>query len=183
MQASWPSENLFLGLLVEQPRHGYELARLVCDDPALRAIWRLKRSEVYFLLGKLLAQGHIAEVAEPPEEPSAPRRSAGPPRQIYEATPAGRARLDAWLSEPVATPRDLRAAFLAKLYLAQRRDPATMATLLEGQRQVLRGWQERLIETAPTEPFLAMVQRLRLAQVEASLAALDDLRGLHDAAA
>ncbi len=58
-----------------------------------------------------------------------------------------------------------------------------MATLLEGQRQVLRGWQERLIETAPTEPFLAMVQRLRLAQVEASLAALDDLRGLHDAAA
>ncbi len=182
MQSLWPSENLLLGLLVEQPRHGYELARLVCDDPALRAIWRLKRSEVYFLLGKLLAQGHIAEVAQASGESPAGRRSAGPPRQIYEATPAGRAQLDAWLSEPVATPRDLRAAFLAKLYLAQRRDPATLSALLEGQRHVLGRWQARLLEVAPTEPFLAMVQRLRLAQVEAALAALADLRGLDDGA-
>ncbi len=179
MQALWPSENLLLGLLVEQPRHGYELARLVCDDEALRAIWRLKRSEVYFLLGKLLAQGFIAEAAAPPGEPDAQRRqTAGPPRQIYEATPAGRAQLDAWLSEPVATPRDLRAAFLAKLYLARRRDPAVAARLVARQRQVLRGWAERLRQPAQPEPFLALVQKLRLAQVEAVLAALDDMQDL-----
>jgi len=179
MQALWPSENLLLGLLVEQPMHGYELARLVCDDEALRAIWHLKRSEVYFLLGKLLAQGYIAEVAAAPGEPSSRRRqTAGPPRQIYEATPAGRALLDAWLSEPVASPRDLRAAFLAKLYLARRRDPARALTLLEGQRQVLHRWQERLQGAVATEPFLALVQKLRLAQVEAALDALEDMRNL-----
>lgn len=179
MHAPWPSENLLLGLLVEQPMHGYELARLVCDDEALRAIWHLKRSEVYFLLGKLLAQGHIVEAAAPVGELASQRRQgAGPPRQIYEATPAGRALLDAWLSGPVATPRDLRAAFLAKLYLARRRGPTAALALLERQRQVLRQWQERLRGAAPAEPFLVLVHRLRLAQVEAALAALDDMRGM-----
>lgn len=177
MQAIWPSENLLLGLLAEQPMHGYELARLVCDDEALRAIWHLKRSEVYFLLGKLLAQGCIAERAAPASESHGPaRQTGGPPRQIYEATPAGRALLDAWLNEPVATPRDLRAAFLAKLYLARRRDPATMAALLERQRQVLLGWQGRLQETAASDPFLCLVQKLRLAQVGAILAALEEMQ-------
>jgi hypothetical protein len=103
------------------------------------------------------------------------RQAAGPPRQIYEVTLAGRAALDAWLAEPVARPRDLRAAFLAKLYLAWRRGPATALTLLERQRQVLRHWQERFQGAAPAEPFLALVHKLRLAQVEAALGALDEM--------
>ena len=152
MQALWPSENLLLGLLAEQPMHGYELARLICSDATLRAIWHLKRSEVYFLLGKLLAQGHIAEVADLEGEPTMQKRQvAGPPRRIYEATPTGRALLDAWLIEPVPSPRDLRAAFLAKLYLARRRDLATALTLLERQRRVLCQSQERLRGAAPSE--------------------------------
>ncbi len=179
MHAPWPSENLLLGLLVEQPMHGYELARLVCDDEALRTIWHLKRSEVYFLLGKLLAQGYIAEAAAPAgESASQSRQTAGPPRQTYEATPAGRALLDAWLSGPVATPRDLRAAFLAKLYLARRRDPATAIALLEKQREVLDRWQERLAHAAPCDSFLAFANKLRLAKVKAALAALDEIRAM-----
>ncbi len=49
---------------------------------------------------------------------------------------------------------------------------------MAGQRQVLRGWQERLREKAPAEPFLALMQKLRLAQVEAVLAVLDDVQDL-----
>jgi DNA-binding PadR family transcriptional regulator len=175
MRASWPSENLLLGLLAERPMHGYELARLVCDDEALRAIWHLKRSEVYFLLGKLQAQGHIAEAA-PAAGDRSQRQAGGPPRQVYEVTPGGRALLEAWLGEPVASPRELRAAFLAKLYLAERRGPAQMIELLERQRQVLRRRQERLSAAASADSFLALANRLRLAQVEAGLRALDDIQ-------
>ncbi len=86
--------------------------------------------------------------------------------------------LEAWLDEPVTSPRDLRTAFLAKLYLAQRRAPSVALRLVAGQRQALRDRQARLHEAAPAEPFLALVQRLRLAQVDAALAALDDVQAL-----
>lgn len=176
MHSSWPSENLLLGLLAEQPSHGYELAHLVCSDEVLRAIWHLKRSEVYFLLRKLLAQGYVAESADPAEGPSArPRQLNGPPRQIMEVTSAGRAALEVWLAEPVSNPRELRAAFLAKLYLAQRRDPALALTLLERQREVLRQRQERLLAASPAAPFLVQVHKLRQAQIAAALNALDEI--------
>lgn len=162
--------------------YGYELARLVGSDEALRVIWHLKRSEVYFLLGKLLGQGHIAEAADPEQNPAArTNRAAGPPRQIYEITSAGRAALDAWLAEPVSSPRELRAAFLAKLYLARRRDPAIALALLDKQGRVLSQWQGHLRGAAASDPFLALVNRLRLAQVEAALGALNDMRSIFDA--
>ena len=82
MRADWPSENILLGLLCERPMHGYELARLAQEDQALRAIWRIERSEVYFLLGKLRQKGLIAEHAE--------EHAAGPARTIYApARPRG----------------------------------------------------------------------------------------------
>jgi len=164
--------------------HGYELARLICEDEALRAIWRLKRSEVYFLLGKLLAQGYIAEAAGSEQGHSARKRQAsGPPRQIYEVTPAGRALLDAWLAEPVSSPRDLRAAFLVKLYLATRRDAAMALALLERQRQVLIQWQARLQLVSMSNPLVSAVHRLRLAQVVAALGALEEIRAMLEAPA
>jgi hypothetical protein len=36
---------MFLALLCERPRHGYELFKLVSTDKALRAIWRIERSQ------------------------------------------------------------------------------------------------------------------------------------------
>jgi DNA-binding PadR family transcriptional regulator len=46
MQSSWPAENILLGLLCERPMHGYEIAQVVQGDEALRAIWRIERSEI-----------------------------------------------------------------------------------------------------------------------------------------
>lgn len=179
MRAPWPSEYLLLGLLAQQPMHGYELARLVQGDEGLRAIWHLKRSEVYFLLGKLLDRGHIAEATDVETGPSAmPRQAAGPPRQIYQVTASGRAALDEWMATPVNSPRDLRAAFLAKLYLARKRDPDTALALLERQRQVLASWQERLRGDRSGDSFLALVHKLRQAQVAGALNALDDMRAM-----
>ncbi len=169
MHASWPSEYLVLGLLAEKPMHGYHLARLLDTETALPEIWRLKRSEVYFLLRKLLDLGYVAETAG--QDPA-----AGPARVVYAPTPQGEAALAAWLAAPVKTPRDLRAAFLAKLYLALRRDRGLAIALLAAQRQALVGWEERLAGTAEAGSFMALVQKLRLAQVQAELAALADIQ-------
>lgn len=157
--------------------HGYDLARLLQSDDSLRAIWRLQRSEVYFLLGKLVAQGFIAELDDT-ELARSPvkRQESGPRRQIYQVTAAGHDALAAWITTPVRTPRDMRAAFLAKLYLALQSDLASALMLVNRQRQELLGWQERLAAIAATDSFRGLVFRLRLAQVVASLSMLDELQ-------
>jgi DNA-binding PadR family transcriptional regulator len=170
MQADWPSENIILGLLCERPLHGYELARLVQEDEGLRAIWRIERSEVYFLLGKLRQRAYIAEHAS--------ERPHGPARTIYAPTEAGRAVFEQWLHSPEPHARNLRTALLARVYMALRHDAAVAIALIDAQKLALSDWLERERQRKIDNAVIAMVHRLRAAQVEATLAALDDLRRL-----
>jgi DNA-binding PadR family transcriptional regulator len=170
MQADWPAENLVLALLSERPMHGYELAQQVKADAALRAIWRIERSEVYFLLRKLLKQGFIVEQAE--------EQGAGPRRVIYAPTPSGQAALEAWLTSPEKSPRNLRTALLARVYLALRRDPALAVRLVDAQAQHLADWLQREQGRVFEDEVVAVVHRFRAAQVEAMIVALADLRRL-----
>ena len=169
MQADWPSENIILGLLCERPVHGYELARVVQEDDALRVIWRIERSEVYFLLGKLRQRAYVIEHAE--------ERPHGPARTIYVPTDAGRAAYEQWLRSPEPHPRNLRTALLAKVYMALRYAPAVARWRSSTRRSSCSasGWraqQHRQSENA----VVALVHGLRAAQVQATLGALDELR-------
>ncbi len=171
MQADWPAENIVLALLCERPMHGYELAQVVKTEAALRAIWRIELSEVYFLLRKLLKSGFIMEHAE---EDSGTR----PRRVLYTPTPAGQSALEAWLTTPEKYPRNLRTALLARVYLALRRDPALAVQLVDAQKAHLQAWLERERDRVYEDGLVALIHRFRAAQVEAALVALDELRGL-----
>jgi DNA-binding PadR family transcriptional regulator len=170
MHADWPAENIVLALLCERPMHGYELAQLLKSDAALRAIWRIELSEVYFLLRKLLKLGFAVEHAE--------ERGAGPRRVLYAPTPYGRAALDAWLATPEKYPRNLRTALLARIYLALRRDPALAVQLIDAQKEQLTDWLGRERGRDCADDVVALIHRFRAAQVEAALVALDELRRL-----
>jgi len=170
MHADWPAENIVLALLCERPMHGYELAQLVKNDAALRAIWRIELSEVYFLLRKLLKRGFVVEHAE--------ERGAGPRRVIYAPTSAGQAALEAWLTTPEKYPRNLRSALFARMYIALRRDPALAVQLIDTQQKQLAGWLNREQESAYEDDLVALVHRFRVAQVEAMMTVLDELRRL-----
>jgi DNA-binding PadR family transcriptional regulator len=167
MQASWSSEMILLGLLCERPMHGYELAQLVASDPAMPVIWRFARSEVYFLLGKLRERAYVEESGE--------GKGAGPTRTIYAPTEKGCDAFEEWLRAPELRPRLLRTAFLARVHLAMRRDPALAAEIIEAEQQHLRDWLARERAAAPREEYLRLVLEVRAAQVEASIAALDAL--------
>ncbi len=170
MQADWPSENIILGLLCEHPMHGYELARVTQQDEALRAIWRIERSEVYFLLGKLRQRAHVLEHAE--ECPH------GPARTIYAPTEAGRVAYEQWLHSPEPHPRNLRTALLARVYMALRYDASIALALIDAQQQALNEWLERERQQKSENAVVALVHQLRAAQVQATLGALDELRRL-----
>jgi DNA-binding PadR family transcriptional regulator len=170
MHADWPSENIVLGLLCERPMHGYELARLAQEDQALRAIWRIERSEIYFLLGKLRQKGLIAELAE--------EQAGGPARTIYAPTDDGRAAFERWLQTPDVRPRHLRTALLARVWMALRYDPPTAVLLIDAQKQTLRDWLDRTADQHFENEVVGLVHHLRAAQVRATLEALDEFRRL-----
>ena len=164
--APWSQEFILMALLVERPDHGYGLFRRLQDDPGWGRIWRIQRSELYFLLRKLTARGWVRPVQE--------ERAGGPTRSKVGPTSLGRRRLMEWIRTPVSSPRDLRAAFVAKLYLAMQRGPRLARTLLGRQRQVLRRRLRQ--EGAPhrLDPVTAVLG-VRSAQTLAVLAYLDEL--------
>jgi DNA-binding PadR family transcriptional regulator len=168
MHADWASENIILGLLCEKPMHGYELSRVVQEDEALHAIWRIERSEIYFLMGKLKQRAFIVELAE--------ERSSGPARTIYAPTEAGRAAYEQWLQTPELRPRHLRTALLARIWMALRYDSCVAVRLIDAQKQVLEEWLGQAAEQKFDNEVVGLVHRLRAAQAEAVLETLDELR-------
>jgi hypothetical protein len=79
-----------------------------------------------------------------------------------------------WIRTPVSSPRDLRTAFVAKLYLAMQRGPRFARTLLDRQRQVLRRRLRKEGATHHVDPVTAVLG-VRSAQTLAVLAYLDKL--------
>lgn len=120
------NEWAVLGLLVEEPRHGYDVAAALRPSAPLGAAWRVDRQFVYRALERLEALG-LAEARR--TEPS----GAGPPRTVYGPTRRGRSALRRWLDAPVEHLRDVRSALLLKLVLLDRLDLARQP-LVDAQR-------------------------------------------------
>ncbi|MFI6575738.1 PadR family transcriptional regulator [Nocardiopsis sp. NPDC050513] len=78
-----PAELTLLGLLVEKPRHGYELDEVI-DDRGIREWTEIGFSSIYYLLTRLRDRGLITEA-----ETSTPA-ARGKARRVYEPTAEGR---------------------------------------------------------------------------------------------
>lgn len=76
-----PAELTLLGLLVEKPRHGYELDEVI-DARGMREWTEIGFSSIYYLLTRLRDRGLIAEV-------DAPRAGRGKARRVYGPTSEG----------------------------------------------------------------------------------------------
>ncbi|MEV3922328.1 PadR family transcriptional regulator [Actinomadura coerulea] len=76
-----PGELTLLGLLVERPRHGYELDEVI-DARGMREWTEIGFSSIYYLLTRLRDRGLIAEV-------DVPRAGRGKARRVYGPTPEG----------------------------------------------------------------------------------------------
>jgi hypothetical protein len=120
------TEWLVLCIAAEKPTHGFAISAQ---------------------LGRVTVLGLIRELG--PE-----RSSAGPVRQLCEATPAGRQLARAWLGRPVRHGRDVRSELLAKLALLDRAG-ADAGGLVRAQR-------DQLVPVAGGLPDSTGAQRERL---------------------
>lgn len=161
-----PGEWAVLGLLAEEPRHGFGLAKAMAPDGEIGRVWALSTPLVYRALSTLQTKGMTAPAG-------VERSDLGPQRQLMSPTEEGRASLAGWLSEPVRHVRDTRSLLMLKLALILRSgsDPAPLLQAQEAVfRPVLERFQEQVEETEPG--FDRMLMLWRVESVQAAMAFL-----------
>jgi PadR family transcriptional regulator AphA len=158
------TEYAVLGVLAEEPRHGFALAKELEPDGEVGRVFTIHRPLVYRALDRLVDLVYAAPVATE-------KGDAGPQRVIHSVTPAGRKRLKVWLAEPVAHVRDLRLQFLLKVILLTRSDRSPV-DLIRKQREALASTFDALDDpTTPRDP----VELWRHHTASAASAYLDEL--------
>lgn len=100
-----PLGYIALGLLMAQPRHGYELYQELRQ--AFGGVWNAGRSQFYAALADLHAAGFLDMTTQAQE--------SRPPRKVYHLTQVGREAFTRWLYQPVDAPREVRVVLLIKL--------------------------------------------------------------------
>lgn len=165
-------EYILLGLIREEPAHGYALYEKLRSTSELSLIWQVKRSKLYYLLDKLETDELLLS--------SITSQSPYPDRKIFQITNRGNDILDKWMSSPVMSSRYVRLAFLSKLYFVLRQDKRLAEDLITKQIEVCQGWLDNLerqhkdldqIELINSQVFL-----FRIGQIEAMLSWLNNLR-------
>lgn len=160
------NEWAVLGLLVDAPRHGYQIAGELRPDAEVGEVWRLNRQVVYRAIDRLEALGMVEPRRQEPGE-------GGPPRTIYGPTGRGQHAFDVWLATPVDHLRDVRGALLLKLTLGRRLgvDPRP---LVEAQRRAFAGHIATLAEPPGADDVVGLWRHHSALAVSAFLAALLD---------
>ncbi|NJP04988.1 MAG: molybdate ABC transporter substrate-binding protein [Chloroflexaceae bacterium] len=138
-------ELTLLGLLHEQPLHGYELYQRLFAPEALGEIWSVKQSQFYAMLNRLAEAGYLTITQEQPGN--------YPPRKMLHLTAAGEQAFADWLESTAVEEDHLQRDLLARLYFASLAGHESVVALIDRQRralQVFRGQaQQRQQAVAP----------------------------------
>lgn len=129
-----------LGLLAEEPSHGFAIARAMANDGEVGKVWSVRRPLVYRAIETLAAMELVRAAGT---EAS----TAGPQRTVLQATPTGKRAVTRWLRQPVEHVRDARSLLMLKLLFLTRRE-ADLAPLLAAQRERFATLASRLAGAA-----------------------------------
>ena len=126
------ADIVLLSLLAEQPRHGYDLDRVI-EQRGYRQWTSLAFSSVYYLLKRLSERGLLE-----PDEGSQGRRT------VFRLTEAGRRELRQAAGERVLAPAPPSAGVLPALNAYSRLDDPALAALLARRAEALLGRLDEL---------------------------------------
>lgn len=162
-------KHAILGLLIQQPMHGYELKSAF--EETVGTLWGLNIGQVYNTLRLLERDGWV-------ELQGHEQEGRGPARKVYAITEAGHQEFASWLAEPVRQPRRLKDAFYIKLVFDKLLGLGGLETLIWSQRQaylqVLHQLNDLRAEVDPEEdPFTTLLLEGGTFHLEADLKWLD----------
>ncbi len=163
-----------LGLLLDQPHHGYDLYRDFADPAGLGQVWHLGMSQMYAELKTLEARGWVSATTE--------QQDARPAKKIFTLTPAGRVAFQEWMTTPSQGLREMRVEFIARLYFARRENAKAVTALIARQEKSLREELSKLKENklaqSESDDFVRALHSFRTSQLKAALTWLKSARKL-----
>lgn len=163
-----PAELTLLGLLVEKPRHGYELEEVIAER-GVREWTEIGFSSIYYLLTKLRDRGLIAETGEP---------ARGKVRKVFAPTPDGFQACAQAAEEAVATLRPVFPPVLVGLANQPAIPPARLKAALDQRATALADKIAELHAIRPQgPPFVRAIFDYSLSQLEAEQRWLATYRG------
>ena len=166
-----------LGLLADQPRHGYELKKAF--EVSFSSMRLLNAGQIYTTLTRLTNEGLVTSETL--------AQTNAPARKVFSLTEAGRQALDQWLTEPVADNLEqVRGEFFLKLLVSALVAGSSRPLMIERQRSQLEADLARLRksrlqlslvvspgETDPRPPAEQELSELRLLLLEGALLHLE----------
>ena len=165
-------EYILLGLIDDEPAHGYALFEKLQKTPELSLIWQVKRSKLYYLLDKLEKDGYLSSTTK--------KEGSYPERSVYKITSKGKEIFEDWLNAPVLSSRYVRLAFMSKLYFTLNQKVETSMNLISAQLEVCHTWLARLEDSYQNqegERFINMqVYQFRIGQIKAMISWLENCR-------
>lgn len=163
-EESISAQPVLLGLLMSQPRHGYELYGQFRRK--LGPVWHIGLSQLYAQLRQLEQAGLI--VAHTEAQPTRP------PRKVYSLTSEGRAAFLEWLRQPTPYLRHMRMELLARIYFFQSLSLPGLEELVAAQKAVCRQQADHYARLAAgAQGFRRLVLEFRRGQLEAVIPWLD----------
>jgi DNA-binding PadR family transcriptional regulator len=125
-----------LGLLGEEPDHGYRLKRRF--EERVGQVWGLNLGQVYQVLQSLESGGYISRVGGDADAQQAKDR------QCYALTAKGERDLEAWLSKTPASPKPMRDELLVRLLLLGDARPDQALARIDAQMRVYKRYLLKL---------------------------------------
>jgi DNA-binding PadR family transcriptional regulator len=117
--------NALLGLLAQQPRHGYDLHAAFEAVVGGEQNWDVKPAQIYTTLARLEKDGLVADEGM--------EQAGGPEKRIYSITQQGRAALAEWFASGVQLEHQ-RDEFYVKLMLSIATGEASPRKVIQAQR-------------------------------------------------
>lgn len=127
-----------LGLLAEQPMHGYRLKEVF--DRRVSPLWGLTTGQIYQSLAVLERAALVESRGE--------RKGRRPTRRVYSVTEAGKRDLSQWLQSPTTFARPFREEIVIRLMMLGGMQAGGLMQMLERQ-------------TDEAKELLAHVMRMR----------------------
>jgi DNA-binding PadR family transcriptional regulator len=150
---------VILGLLVEQPQHGYAIRAAI--EEGFDELCDPGPGEIYRVLGALSRDGLVSA--------SSARIGRRPRRKVYAPTAAGKRKLHAWLRDDDEDGRSPRDAPWLRMLVACRVAPASLPALLEAEVAACRAALREIGIQQPSRraraDFAALVRALRHASL------------------